>query len=277
MRRLVLAGLAAALVLPAPAAAGGWWSYPQLDRSAAAPGQRVAVKAEVLFASSAEASDAERGGFFVYAVRGLDGAVVERAMRRAEPNRWWSLGGADAFELGPVTVEAVDANLARARASLVVPALPVGRYAVMLCTAGCALPLADIVPAEGFEVVADRTIARLVERVRRLEERLVRQAGALAESRAAVAEARTTATRSTAALERVQARLAAAEGGPVPDASTPPAAFAAGLVAGVLLATLGLLLPRRRPPPPAPWPSDEELAELLSPGELAPGHDRPRR
>jgi hypothetical protein len=264
MRRFGLAGLLVALAVPAQAAGGGWWSYPQVAPSTAAPGQHVTVRAEVLFATRVAARRAEDGRYMAYALRGLDGQIVRDAMRRAEPGDWWSPGAAELVELGPVDVNAADANLAVARGAFRLPDLAPGRYAVMLCSPGCASPLVDVVPMERFEVVADAGMARLAERVRRLDARLLRQAGALAESRAALAEIRSETRGFAAAVERLEARLAAAERHPAGQASVPWSSLAGWAVVAVLLVALGLLVAHRRRPASAPWPSDAELAELLA-------------
>lgn len=41
----------------------------------------------------------------------------------------------------------------------------------MLCDVGCAEPLADVIPAEGFTVVADPATAQLARRVNALKQR----------------------------------------------------------------------------------------------------------
>jgi uncharacterized coiled-coil protein SlyX len=264
MRRLGLAGVAVALALPAQAAAGGWWSYPQLAPSTAAPGQRVTVRAEVLFPTRTDARRAQHVRYLAYALRGLDGRIVQDAMRRAKSGDWWSPEGAELVELGPVAVDAVDGNLAVARGAFRLPELAPGRYAVMLCTAGCASPLADVVPAERYQIVADPATARLAERVRRLEERLVRQAGALLETRAALAEVRKEARGSAAVLEQLEARLAAAGRRPTGHVSVPWLFLSGWALAAVLLVALGLLVALRRRPASPAWPSDAELAELIA-------------
>ena len=176
MGRLSLAlvcTLGVLLVVPQVAAGGGWWSYPTVSRSHVAPGQSVELKENVLFSSAAAAQAAQQADrFHVYLLRGFDYSVVERAMRKASPGNWWSLGGADAIEVGQVTVTVSDgANLGKASATFTVPELPPATYTLMLCDTGCTQPLADLIPAKGFTVMADLVTARMANRVDRLEHR----------------------------------------------------------------------------------------------------------
>ena len=74
----IAAGLA--LAVAPSAAAGGWWSSIDVDRSAVTPGQRVHVAAEVVPPSAAKGEgDADRE-FFVYLLRGTP--------TRSSPARW---------------------------------------------------------------------------------------------------------------------------------------------------------------------------------------------
>jgi hypothetical protein len=266
MRVVLLAGVLVGLVLPAEAAAGGWWSFPRVDREAAAAGQRVRVEADLLFASPAAARRAEaEGGYFVYALRNLDQAMIERAMTRAAPGDWWRLGEADAVELGPVAVSVTDSNLAHARASLVLPELPLGSHALMLCSAGCARPAADVVPARGFQVVADPVTARLVERAVRLDRRLAAQARRLEAARAATATLRRTSRASIRSLDdrlaALDRRVAAVQD--APETRAPLVAWVGWLVAGAVVGGLAVAaLARRRGRRPG-WPTDEDLQAFL--------------
>jgi hypothetical protein len=105
-------------------------------------------------------------------------------MRKPSPGSWWSLGGAEAIEVGQVAVGVSDANLGRATAAFTVPELPPGTYHLMLCETACTEPLADVIPAKGFTVVADPATAQIANRVDRLERRSRNQAGRLAAARA---------------------------------------------------------------------------------------------
>jgi hypothetical protein len=262
LRLALVCTLGVLLVLPQSASGGGWWPYVDVTRSPVAPGQRVELAAAVAF-SSAAAAEAARHRFSVYLLRGFDDSVVERAMRKPSPGKWWSSGGAEAIQVGPVTVSASGSNLARATAAFTVPELPPATYHLMLCDAGCAEPLADVIPVS-FTVVADPATARLAKRVDRLERRSRHQAGEVAAARAGAAKARAEARDARSNVVRLKA------GGAAPaDRSSPPAAYAGWLVAGALAVALALLaLRRRRPPRPARvvgWrPSDEELRELLA-------------
>jgi hypothetical protein len=93
-------------------------------------------------------------------------------------------GDAEAVELGRVVLRVSDSNIARARASFTVPDLPPATYSLMFCDAGCAHPLADVVPTKTFTIVADpatacgvRSPARSVLRTRRILFVSVPQAG----------------------------------------------------------------------------------------------------
>lgn len=65
-----------------------------------------------------------------------------------------------------------DAHSGRATAAFTVPELPAGAYRPMLCDTGCSQPLADVIPTEGFTVVADPATARMVQRVDLLARRI---------------------------------------------------------------------------------------------------------
>jgi hypothetical protein len=166
MVRLHLAlvcALGVLLLMPQGASAGGWWSFIDVGSSHVAPGQRVELAEAVAFSSVADAEAAQQADrFYVYLLRDFDYSVVERAMREASPGDWWSLGGAEAIQVGQVAVTVSDANLARATAAFTMPELPPATYHLMLCDKACAEPLADVVPAalpdgpseterEGFE------------------------------------------------------------------------------------------------------------------------------
>jgi hypothetical protein len=157
--RLGLVGaLGALLFVPHAAMAGGWWSYVDLDRSHVAPGQRVEIDETVAFSSAAAAEEAqETGRFHVYLLRGFDYSIVERAMRKAAPRNWWSLGDAEAIQVGQVTVSVSDANLGRATAAFTMPEIPPATYHLMLCDTACTAPLADIIPTNFTVVAGGRT------------------------------------------------------------------------------------------------------------------------
>jgi hypothetical protein len=272
LRLALLCALGVLLITPQTAAAGGWWTYIDLNRSAAAPGQRVEVDEVVTFSSIAAAEEAaETGRFYVYLLRDFDFSVVERAMRKPAPRNWWSLGGAEAIQVGRVAISVSDTNLAKAHATFTVPELPPATYHLMLCDAGCQEPLADVIPIKGFAVVADRATAQIAQRVERLERRsfavqplavaIRNQAGRLAAARADARAALVAALDASSEIKHLETR------------SSPRVsrwAYAGWLIAGALAGALALLVIRRRRSrlqrfAQAEWhPSDEELRDLLS-------------
>lgn len=263
-----------ALLLPSSATAGGWWSFVDTDRSTVAVGQRVKAEAEVLFSSIRAAREAEDDGrFYVYALRGLDYSMVGRAMSKPYSKDWWSLGNAEAVELGRVVVRVSDSNIARARASFTVPQLPPATYSLMFCDAGCAHPLADVVPTKTFTVVADRATAEIAARTARLEARVVRQARSLAAARAAARSPRAAVANTESELRALDNRLRALdrEVAEAAHSSGPsPWALAGWTMAGVLAGLSAFLIIRRRSAQPPlgafdGWqPSDEELRVLIA-------------
>lgn len=251
MRRVTLVFLLAALVLPPAATAGGWWSGIEVSRSRVAVGQRVTAEAEVLFASTRAAAAAEaRDAFSVYLLRDFDYSVVERAMRRRSPRNWWSLRGAQALEAAPVALRVLDANLAVARASFTVPDVRPGRYALMFCDAGCARPLADVVPTPGITVMADPATVAATARIERLEKRLERQAQELAAARADLGEARTETERTRSRLQRLAKAFESVERRLATSDNRSPGygwAYAGWFLAGACASALvGFVLLRRR-------------------------------
>jgi hypothetical protein len=276
LRRFVLTCAFSVLLLPAQAAeAGGWWSYVHVNRSTVAAGERVKVNEEVLFASMAAAREArEARQFYVYLLRGFDYSVVERAMAKGAPGDWWSLGDAEAIRVGRVGLSISQGNLGRARASFTVPGISPATYDLMLCDAGCARPLADVIPTRGFTVVADPAMARMATRIDRLERRVSKQTDLLATIRAAARNASSAARTARSEIEQLGARVSATQRrvGAMEDLpGTMRWAYAGWSVAGGLLAAL-IVLMLRRSRPREPWPigevalqpSDEELRELLA-------------
>ena len=77
------------LAVPAPAAAGGWWSFIELESTYLAPGMRVeAADSGLSFTSTKEAERARRTGrYYVYLIEGLDLDTVKDQMLRADPRR----------------------------------------------------------------------------------------------------------------------------------------------------------------------------------------------
>ena len=261
------------LLFPTAAAAGGWWSFVQTDRSTVAVGQRVEAEADVLFASVRAAQEAVDGRFYVYALRGLDYSITRRAMNEPTPRSWWSPGDARAVQLGPIALRVRQVNIGRARASFTVPELTPGTYALMFCDAGCARPLADVVPKPGFTVVADPATAALAERATRLEERVARQAESLAAARDAARSARASAVDADSELRALGSELRALDRAVTEVGSSPSPpfwAFGGWFAAGALAGAFAFLLLRRRSatPPPPTWggwqPRDDELRALVT-------------
>lgn len=252
-----------ALALPATATAGGWWTSIRVDRATVLAGQRVKAHANVSFSSvdSVEAAESGEQTFYVYLLRGFDYSIVERAMRKASPGNWWSVGEADAFRVGRVVIGGSDSNFALAHASFQVPGLEPGTYAVMFCDAGCVRPLADTIPMADFSIVADPVVARLATRIERLEQRNFAQAQKLL---GASASARETRLASETRLARAHARITALER-QLAGSRRSVWAELRWLVPGLLLGVLAAVLYRRRPRGPVDGHlGDDELRDLLA-------------
>jgi hypothetical protein len=271
LRLALVCVLGVLLLMPQAAAGGGWWSSIDVHRSHVAAGQRVELDATVVFSSSAAAEAAEgTDGFSVHLLRDFDYSVVERAMRKRSPGSWWSLGGAEAIEVGQVTVSVSDANVGRATAAFTVPELAPATYHLMLCDTACNEPLADVIPAEGFTVVGDPATARLASRVDRLERRSRNRAGELSAARAETDRALEAARNALSEVEQLRRSVSSpADQGRNPR-SAGEWAYAGWLVAGALAGALALLVVRRRRPRPrhARGPGchvgDDELRDLIS-------------
>jgi hypothetical protein len=242
-RFALLAALTALLLAPSAAAGGGWWSVIQVSRAPVAVGARVDLSASLYFTSDAKAEAAQQPGRYrVYLLRGFDDSGVERAMRKPSPGDWWSLGAAEAIEVGTVTVHESEANFGLASAAFTVPELAAGSYHVMLCDAGCTEPLAEVIPSGGFTVVADPATALLAKRVARLQRQNRKQTRELAAARDETYDAMAAAQDARSTAEHLQVRLAAV------GRTSPPAdrsAYVGWLVAGALAAALMTLVLRR--------------------------------
>jgi hypothetical protein len=160
---LALACVAVTLLVPPTAGAGGWWTSIRLDRTRVTVGQEVKAHANVMF-RSVDAVEAAQSGkkqeaFYVYLLRGFDYSIVERAIRKPSPRNWLSVGSAEALRVGRVVIGGSESNLALANAYFRVADVPPGQYVVMFCDAGCAHPLADVIPTlpAQFTVTAART------------------------------------------------------------------------------------------------------------------------
>ena len=232
-------------------------------------GQQVKAHANVMFSSvdAVEAAQSGRGEtqFYVYVLSGFDSSILHRAMPKQFSPNWWSLGDANAIQVGRVVLGGSQSNLALANASFRVPELPPGTYAVMFCDHGCVHPLADVIPNTEFTVVADPMVARLAVRLDRLELQAHSQAQELLGARAEAREAQLAAS---GKLDQVQARIQVLERR-LADSRRSPWTDTRWLVTGLVLGVVvGLLLWRRRPGGPtqgADWQiGDDELSELLS-------------
>jgi hypothetical protein len=267
LRLALICAFGVLLLTPQAAAGGGWWAYPEVDRSTVAAGHRVEVKAFVSFRSVAAAQEAhESGGFYVHLLRGFDYSVLEPAMREPSPRNWWTLGGAEAIQVGPATFGVTDGNLGWARAAFTVPELEPGSYHVMLCDAACTEPLGDVFPAQRFTVVADPATVQLAQRANRLERRVGRQAAQLAARRADAGRDRITAQNTQAEVEQLERRISALAAEVQRPERVSPWAYAGWLLTATLAGALVLLIHRRRR---SRWQlSDEELRELLEPRSM---------
>jgi hypothetical protein len=165
MQRSVLAigCVSAALILLPSAPAGGWWTSIRLDRTRVSVGEELKVHANVMFRSIDAAKAAQNGkAFYIYLLREFDYSVVQRAMREPSPRNWWSVGSVEAFRVGRLAIDGQESNLGVAKASFPVPDVRPGQYAVMFCDAGCAHPLADVIPTlpKQLTVTTPRTSGR---------------------------------------------------------------------------------------------------------------------
>jgi hypothetical protein len=158
-----IGSIAVVLLVPPTATAGGWWSSIRLDRARVVVGEKMKAEAGAMFSSTeaAEAAREARGedASYAYLLRGFDYSIVARAMHEADPQNWWTVGGAEAYWAGRVTVSGLDFNLGRATASFRVPKAPPGKYAVMFCDALCVQPLANLIPSHpsALTIVPART------------------------------------------------------------------------------------------------------------------------
>ena len=282
VRPALVCALGILLLAPQTAEGGGWWSYIDVSRSTVVPGQRVVVDEDVAFSSAAAAEEArETDPFYVYLLRDFDRGVVERAMREASPGDWWSLGDAKSIRVGQVAVSVSGANLGRARAEFTVPELPPATYHLMLCDAGCAEPLGDVIPVEDFTVVADPATARMAQRIHDQEVLIRRQAGRLRAARADADQARVAAQSARSDIKQLEASVSSLREEGERSRAT-PRAYAGWPVAGALLGAFAVLaLRRRRSRPPRPaqvggWhPSDEEQCREHANGGTGPGAPKP--
>jgi hypothetical protein len=266
--RVVLAVAILAAVASTPAHGGGWWNTPQVEPATVAVGQRVLVRATVTAASAQELRELE--SYRVYLIRGFDRSILERAWRQPGPRhgKWWKLGTAEAIEVSRLSSSPTGGFV---RASLRLPDLPVGRYAVMLCDLECTRPFGDTIPRLGFTVVADAATARLARALGHVRERLGNRIAQLGETRAEL-------RRDSARLDRLAGRtaelrremtalhanlVAARSDAADAQAAEPLLGLNLLLLLGAPLAALvAALVWMRRHRRPDPW--DASLAHLLT-------------
>lgn len=237
LQRAVVSGaMVVLLAVPQGAHAGGWWSSIDLESSFIVVGERVEAHTEFLFRSIDAAERARgTGRFYAYLIQDFEYGILEEAMSKPWPRGWWRLGGGRALRIGTVVLSAWDANLARARAEVLVPDVPPGSYALMFCDWGCVHPLGDIVPTR-VTLVADPLTVRLRSRLDRLNARTSLQAAALhAAVRVARSEGAEIVRTTKAKIAGLQKRIERLESG---RDNIPWLAFAGWLAAGVLLGAL---------------------------------------
>lgn len=254
----VLAGVATA-VTATPAAAGGWWSTPQLEHQTLAIGESTTVSVGVMFSSTEEADEVVGSGeYFAYLVRDIDEAGLHDAMSRSGPDGDWWTTPDEAIELGPLTLGRNMSNLGNAKATFVVPEVEPGIYDVMLCDRGCSRALADVVPLRDVYVGDPVTVRFLREAGLETQylldqfgsmqsqlERLDDQTGTLSDQTGTLSDTiddlgrrfedqTTTGHRLTASLATLESRLG--EGGQQGSVATPWWAQAGWFVAGAAVA-----------------------------------------
>lgn len=247
MRRTALFVLAASvsLLLQSSASAGGWWSTVDLHHQYLGVGESYKIKvSEVLYGSIEEAKEARGVDYYAYLVKEFDRRLLERAMTRPEPDRWWR-PLSPVIKAGEVTLFDGDANLTRGRLQLLIPEIPPGRYALMLCDAGCRTPLGNHIPVP-VNVTEDVLAAKTARRLDESNERL----------RLALARVRRDVRQTQRQLRHVQNQanedegtVATIPGKPASDADegVPPwIAYAGWFVAGAAAAALSLTRRRRR-------------------------------
>ena len=292
MRVRIPAVVAVAVVLlslaASPVSAGGWWNSMHPETQSVAIGEKLSFAVRDVHFATMEAADAARSEqYYAYLVPEYNRRLLRRAMTVAEPKRWWERP-AEAYRVGTVTLSDWNSTLVRARVRMDIPTMPVGRYSLVLCTAGCTKPLADVIPHDNMRVFATggAAAARELQRVRRehrVEQRMLHREMAYLEDRldgaqrdarrrlAASANSAVEADLLRADVDRLldrneelNARLAAA------DARSDQvrwAAIAGWAIAG-LLAIVGTVRRRRssgddHPPPDVPEtvPSEWEMAD----------------
>jgi hypothetical protein len=174
MRRTALFVLAASvslMLLQTSASAGGWWTTVDLHDQYLGVGESLKIKvSEVLYGSIEEAKEAQGINYYAYLVKEFDRGLLERAMTRPDPDRWWR-PLSPVINAGEVTLFEGDANLTRGRLHLLIPEIPPGRYSLMLCDADCRTPLGNHIPVP-VNVTEDVLAAKTARRLDGTNERL---------------------------------------------------------------------------------------------------------
>ncbi|HEV2755989.1 MAG TPA: hypothetical protein VG318_09465 [Actinomycetota bacterium] len=243
MRRVAVVLLmgSIALSVPGTALAGGWWTTLDFHDQHVAVGESLSIHVRgTLFESMGAAEEGHRTEYFAYAVEAFDERALDEAMSRADPGDWWR-PLTPPLRIGTVTLTNRDANLSRARVDLDVPDMPLGRYSLMLCDAGCENPLGNHIPVP-INITADVLAAQTARRLDRANERLT----------FALDRVRRDVRRTDGRLSRMQASQAEAADAVAPprtrvvepESEQPWIAYAAWFLAGGLAA---LVLVRRRP------------------------------
>lgn len=159
--------LIALFVSIAPSAqAGGWWSGIDLDKSYLATGQQHSfVTKQFTFNTLEEARRAEKEQpYRPYLVAGMTTKMVWEAVEDGNTRNWWTLGASSIIEVGTLTVDVREANLANVSADLDLNGVPPGSYQLMFCDTGCSHPLGNLTPTP-VTVLEDPLLARVANSI----------------------------------------------------------------------------------------------------------------
>lgn len=247
--KLVVLFFVATTLLAPPAFAGGWWSYLQVPGQYFGVGETITfTENEVMFDTIEEADAARSEAFGVYLVESYNKQLLDDAMTRPQPDVWWQPQSTP-MRVGDLKLINQDSNLMKARVSFTVPAVPPGRYALVLCSnPDCAQSLGNVIPSD-VAIVDDPLLAQTARRVAnesfKNEMALVRVRHRLKGMREQLSNLRTQAD------EQQDSGASSAPVSPTraPEPPTPWVAYAGWFLAG--LATACLFLLGRRPKPTA--------------------------
>ena len=163
---MVVAGMI--LAPTPPSAGGGWWNFIDLDSSYLGIGERFTFRQQLAFPDSVAAAQARKEDYGAYLMRDINQRVLDRAMGKANPKRWWAPVDR-MLRVGDVEILPSNGNFVNAAVRLSIPEIPTGNYYLMLCDAGCRNPLADVVPSP-VVVSADALSAKTARELRRLSD-----------------------------------------------------------------------------------------------------------